>query len=273
MTARRDRFRSQVTFAMVPVWVLQAAKDAQAVYLYAILSRYANKERRAWPKHERLAADMGVTERSVRRALARLKAIGAVQTTPHRRDDGTIDGTEYLLVSVPFLQRTQVSGSHVPDTPQLPPVVDLPLAATKPPDTDVRPDRTQVSGAYKEELDPSNQIQKREARVTFKGARFSVPKFLHEEFTDQLGPKAAAIFDLLAWYPRLDQQDDGPILGNVLTFIRRAFEAESKRVFGSRSVGSRPVYQDWSCPHSPQHFARHECYIHSEIERARREIA
>jgi len=161
--AARDTFRSQLgPFAMVPVWVLQEAHDAQAVYLYAILSRYANRERRAWPKHDRLASDMGVTDRSVRRALAVLKRIKAVQTLPHRRADGTIDGTEYLLVAVPESHRTPVSGSPRQRRAEPPPVVVSAPVEPRPPDTNVRLDRTPVSAAYKEELDPSNQIQERQ---------------------------------------------------------------------------------------------------------------
>lgn len=110
-------------------------------------------------------------------------------------------------------------------------------------------------------------------RAAFLGRRFAVPIFLHEQFTDQLGARGAGIFNLHDWYKRLDEQDDGPIVGDLLAFIKQAFAAESKRVFGAPPVGSRPQYVDWTCPHTPQHFARHECYIHSEIERARREIA
>jgi hypothetical protein len=251
----RDSFRSQLgPFAMVPVWVLRDAKDAQAVYLYAILSRYANRERRAWPKHDRLAAEMGVTDRSVRRALARLKAIHAVQTSPHRRADGTVDGTEYLLVAVPDDQRTQVSGSPVKITIQPQPVVAAAAPDTRLPDTNVRPDRTPVSGAYKEELDPSNQIQEHTPCVPFSGRRFEVPRFLHERFVKQLGDVGLAIFDLRGWYARLDAQSDGPIVGTVASFIERAFAAESKRVLGPNALGSplRLHYADWTCPHTPR---------------------
>lgn len=115
-------------------------------------------------------------------------------------------------------------------------------------------------------VDPSERAP---ARLAFKGSRFSVPKFLHEQFTDQLGPKGLARFDLLLWYYELDKRDDGPIAGDVLTFIRQAFAEETKRRFGTRTVGAPLRYADWTCPHTPQHFARHECHIHSEIERAR----
>lgn len=156
----RDSFRSQLgPFAMVPVWVLEATRDATAVHLYAVLSRYANRERRAWPKHDRLARDLNVSDRSIRRALKILRDVGAVTTSPRRSADGTVDGTEYLLVSITANQRPPVAGSS-------PPVVAESASSTSLPATGGRSRRPPVAGAYKEEPDPLNQIQEQEERET-----------------------------------------------------------------------------------------------------------
>lgn len=87
-------------------------------------------------------------------------------------------------------------------------------------------------------------------RLAFKGLRFAVPRFLHEQFADQLGATGRGRFDLLTWYGQLDAQDDGPIVGDLLAWVRHAFAEESQRRFGPRSVG-RLSYADWICPHLP----------------------
>lgn len=54
-----------------------------------------------------------------------------------------------------------------------------------------------------------------------------VPHFLHEQFEEQLGPKAQE-FDLLAWYPKRDAQRKREmiVIEEPLTWWREALRAE-----------------------------------------------
>jgi DNA-binding transcriptional ArsR family regulator len=187
VSARGDTFRSQIgPYAMVPIWVLKATKEATAVHLYAVLSRYANRERRAWPKHERLADDLGVSERSLRRALKVLRDVGAIVSRPRRRPDGVVDGTEYLLMALPD-KRPPVAASGQ----------GWPVAETDPPATGGRSGRPPVAGAYKEEPDPLNQIQEQEERKAPPADALPVPGTVFGAPT--LSPSIPAEAFLLAW--------------------------------------------------------------------------
>src|SRR5579885_2157884 len=110
----RDAVQSSFgPFAMIPVQVLERCKDANAIHVYAVLARYANRERRAWPGQERIAREMGASLRTVQRGLEALRAAGAVTTEP-RREGGVIVGTLYILAgnsyAPPVASRTQPVG-------------------------------------------------------------------------------------------------------------------------------------------------------------------
>lgn len=103
-------------FAIVPEWILGESGDV--VKLYAILDRYAGKDRKVWPGQDELAKRMECSERQVRRYLTRLREMGAL-TVAKRRYNGT---TIYVLHKDP------------PDHPR-----------PERPDTTVLTDRTPVS--------------------------------------------------------------------------------------------------------------------------------
>ncbi len=75
-------------FAIVPQWLLEESGDV--VKLYAILDRYANKDERLWPGQVELAERMGCSDRHVRKLLARLKEIGALEVIKRRYNGSTI---------------------------------------------------------------------------------------------------------------------------------------------------------------------------------------
>lgn len=153
----RDTLRSQITFAMVPTWVLERC-SSQAVHIYALLMRRANRDRRAWPKTELLAAEMGKSLRTVERAIAELRKAGAIETTRRHGQNGWVLGLDFVLI-------------------QVDPVSAI-LPATR--DGQARPVQTAINGgmgqrhpatgvvsipppvAEQEELDPENQIQEQE---------------------------------------------------------------------------------------------------------------
>jgi hypothetical protein len=87
-------------YTIVPKWVQQrCAADPRALQLYAWLGVYANNTTGiAWPKREKLAADLGVSVRSIARALEFLRQAGAVRTTLKHNANGAVGGLNFQLV-------------------------------------------------------------------------------------------------------------------------------------------------------------------------------
>jgi len=93
--------RAQIgQFAMVPVWLLDKCQESRPIHLYALLGKYSNRERRAWPSMERLAREMASSERTVERAVKTLRGLGALQTERRHRPDGAVIGLDFLLVQI-----------------------------------------------------------------------------------------------------------------------------------------------------------------------------
>lgn len=222
MTATVKTIRSQTgPFCMIPHWVLKRVHDSRAVHLYALLAKYANRERRAWPKIDTLAVEMGTSPRSVERAIADLRRLGALETERLRRGDGAILGLAFLLVQIDPADQEQ-------------PATDGGLLSTDQPDTGVGKEAEQpamgggkdtqaqaatgvgkdgplpamgvgafpppVAGMYKEELDPLNKIQERLSALPPTRARTLIDDY-HDGFVAHLGVK-----------PKIDGKKDGAIL-------------------------------------------------------------
>lgn len=146
-----DTLLSQVgPFAMLPIALLDRCKDANAIHVYAILSRYSNRERKAWPGNERIAADMGASVRTVQRGLELLRTIGGIRTEPRRNGAGVIIGTQYVLLAMIDHTPRAAHGSQ--------PVATRPTSTTRPNATGGGPATPRAA----EELDPVNQIHKDE---------------------------------------------------------------------------------------------------------------
>lgn len=87
------------TFAIIPVWVLDADVSAQAVRLYGVLRRVADARGYGWAKRRTLAERLHVTnEKTVDRALAELVALGAVRVV-ERWSEPTENGKPYRLAN------------------------------------------------------------------------------------------------------------------------------------------------------------------------------
>ena len=88
------------TYTIVPKWVQQRClPDPRALQLYAWLGNYANNTTGiAWPKREKLAADFGVSVRSIARALEFLRRVGAIHTHRTHNATGAVMGMEFQLV-------------------------------------------------------------------------------------------------------------------------------------------------------------------------------
>ena len=70
------------TFGRVPTWLLDAAVSDPAVGLFALLTRYADRERRGFPGRRALAERLRCSVDSVDRALR-----GRTDAAPPGRDD------------------------------------------------------------------------------------------------------------------------------------------------------------------------------------------
>lgn len=86
--APHDALAADLTFAVVPTWVLSRA-PSRAVHLYAILRRYADQGGAAWPSRATLAKRLGCSPDTVDRSLRDLRRIGAV-TIEHRWTDAGV---------------------------------------------------------------------------------------------------------------------------------------------------------------------------------------
>lgn len=233
------------------VWERARAKGSNLLVLLVLADCAQHDGRDAWPGVKYMADAARLTVRGVRFVLAKLVADGEIVIEDNVTARPTTAGSRQIIpqwfIHVRCVCDWDGYQAEGKDFPQ-------PEGKVFPPPGKDCPDGGKPATAlYKEKiLEPDPRTENARARLAFAGTRIDVPKFLHDEFTKQLGANGAALFDLLAWYPRLDTQDDGPIVGDLLAFIRHAFAEETKRVFGSRRVGApRLAYADWICPHDP----------------------
>lgn len=136
-----------------PIVWMRALRDDPSVIgtrlavLWALGLR-VRKDGTGWAPQRRLAADVGVSERTVRRVLKWAEAAGVVEQTSrgHRRGDGVVRASEYrlLLPSLPDtgdrLRDERRAGDRGGDAPSLPDNDgSLPDNSEPQPDTGVHP--------------------------------------------------------------------------------------------------------------------------------------
>lgn len=91
-----DYIKSDVYFSIVPEWVIDAPISAQAVRVYAVLCRYADKDDgTCFPSIRTLAERINVSESTIKRAIKELKTIGAIKSQK-RFDKATGEQTSNL---------------------------------------------------------------------------------------------------------------------------------------------------------------------------------
>ena len=98
-----NKIQSDLYFAIVPEWIIDAPISAQAVRLYATLHRYADKsDKTCYPAINTIAKRMQVSASTVKRALEELKDIKAI-TVEARYNKATGEQTSnlYTLMTVP----------------------------------------------------------------------------------------------------------------------------------------------------------------------------
>lgn len=77
----RDITTDTGPFAIVPEWLLDADVSGNAIKLYAILARHADRDLQAKPSRRRLAERMGCSLRTIDRLVDELAAAGALSVT------------------------------------------------------------------------------------------------------------------------------------------------------------------------------------------------
>ena len=91
-----DYIKSDVYFSIVPEWVIDAPISAQAVRVYAVLCRYADKDDgTCFPSIRTLAERIHLSESTIKRAIKELKTIGAIKSQK-RFDKATGEQTSNL---------------------------------------------------------------------------------------------------------------------------------------------------------------------------------
>lgn len=109
-------------YAIVPEWVIDLPISAQAVRLYAVLNRYADKDNgTCFPSISTLAKRMHTSNSTVKRALSELKDCGAVLCEA-RFDASTNEQTSNLYTVMrrnPFIyEQPPVTDELHPSTPK-----------------------------------------------------------------------------------------------------------------------------------------------------------
>jgi len=113
-----DWVRVDEYYAIVPEWVIDLPISAQAVRLYAVLNRYADKDDgTCFPAISTLAKRMHTSNSTVKRALSELKDCGAVLVEP-RYDKETNEQTSNLYT---VLRRNPFIYEQPPVKDELPP--------------------------------------------------------------------------------------------------------------------------------------------------------
>ena len=111
------KITADVRFSTVPEWLIYADVSPQAIRLYAVLDRHADKSHRAVPGQARLARLMRASVATVKRATAELERVGAVSVIRGETEDRQKATNEYVLhVSPP-----EVTGELTPELADEPP--------------------------------------------------------------------------------------------------------------------------------------------------------
>lgn len=109
------RIKAEVTFAIVPDWLLRSTVSDKAVRLYGVLWRHADRDYRAHPSRQRLAALMRCSKDSVDRAIRELVQVGALSVTRRSSAQGN-SSNDYTLHVQPF-EQLSLAGVAAPMRP------------------------------------------------------------------------------------------------------------------------------------------------------------
>lgn len=99
----QDKVIADNFFAIIPEWVLFADISPQAVRLYGVLRRYADRDGSCFPSRKRLASDLRMdSTKPVDRALKELTSIGAITIKHRHTEQGDLQSNLYTVLSSPL---------------------------------------------------------------------------------------------------------------------------------------------------------------------------
>ena len=99
----QDKLIADNFFAIIPEWVLYADISPQAVRLYGVLRRYADRDGSCFPSRKRLASDLRMeSTKPVDRALKELVSIGAITIEHRHTEQGDLQSNLYTVLSMPM---------------------------------------------------------------------------------------------------------------------------------------------------------------------------
>ena len=114
-----DYIKSDVYFSIVPEWVIDAPISAQAVRIYAVLCRYADKDDgTCFPSITTLARRIKVSNSTIKRGLRELKDIGAIKSQK-RFDKATGEQTSNLYTVMRSKEAIIVNQEAIYDPPNV----------------------------------------------------------------------------------------------------------------------------------------------------------
>tara|TARA_R100000808_G_C2109869_1_gene124286 strand:- start:105 stop:875 length:771 start_codon:yes stop_codon:yes gene_type:complete len=113
-----DYIQADSYYSIVPEWVLDLHIPAQAIRLYAVLCRYADKDSgECFPSIKTLAGRMHTSSSTVKRALADLRNAGAITSVP-RYDKTTGEQTSNLYTVLREKPKTIYEHPQLTDEPK-----------------------------------------------------------------------------------------------------------------------------------------------------------
>lgn len=90
-------------FTIIPEWILYSEISPQAVRLYGVLRRYADRDGACFPSRKRLANDLRVeSTKPVDKAIKELEAIGAITVEHRYTEQGDLQSNLYTVLSTPL---------------------------------------------------------------------------------------------------------------------------------------------------------------------------
>jgi hypothetical protein len=192
-------------FVLVPVWALDRCNDSNAIHLYVLLLKYANRARVAWPGQERLAKAMNASTRTVQRAVAELIRCGIMETKRRRSKAGELLGISYVLLKTPIKHHATPVAHGLPATGvenHATPVAEQELD----PVLELEPDPTPSPSPKQDK--PKNLGYGRHKNHVFCGDLFCIDLEKHNRFARRIIAAGENLtdHDLLGWYAARDHE-------------------------------------------------------------------
>ncbi len=126
--ATEAKVEAEFYFSIIPEFVVDCGKP-RAIQVYAILARYSNAVKQAWPGRALIATRASCSVDTVDRALRDLESIKAIRVDRSKKEDGSYENNVYTLLATEggrthaaTPNRTTAEGVPAPARTQLKPL-------------------------------------------------------------------------------------------------------------------------------------------------------